>query len=207
VTTAAGDERPSQDSGETTRLLERVRAGDAEAAEAVYERLYADMRRIAERLLRSQRRDHTLAPTALVHEAYIKMAGAESEKHWADSVHALAVAARAMRQILSNYAREKKAEKRGGAEPRERLTLAGVAGSDGDAEVDLVAFDEALERLSALDERQGRIAELRILGGLDVAQVATLLGVSTRTVELDWRMAKQALRSWLAPDATKEGSS
>lgn len=181
--------------GETTRLLDRVRLGDAMAAEAVFARLYDDMHRIAAKLFRSQRRDHTLAPTALVHEAYLKMAGAGSEKHWKDSVHALAVAARAMRQVLANHARDRQADKRGGQEARERLTLAGVAGSEGD--VDLVAFHEALERLSALDERQGRIAELRILGGLEIEQIATLLGVSTRTVELDWRMAKQSLSKWL----------
>lgn len=191
--------RVNDDPGETTRLLDRVRAGDAKAAEAVFARLYDDMHRIAARLFRSQRRDHTLAPTALVHEAYLKMAGAGSEKHWKDSVHALAVAARAMRQVLANHARDRAAGKRGGDEVRERLTLAGVAGPGGDRDVDLVAFHEALEKLAALDERQGRIAELRILGGLEIAQVATLLGVSERTVELDWRMAKQALQRALAP--------
>jgi len=197
--------RVNDDPGETTRLLDRVRAGDAKASEAVFARLYDDMHRIAMRLFRSQRRDHTLAPTALVHEAYLKMAGAGSEKHWKDSVHALAVAARAMRQVLANHARDRAAGKRGGDEARERLTLAGVAGPGGDRDVDLVAFHEALEKLAALDERQGRIAELRILGGLEIAQVATLLGVSERTVELDWRMAKRSLARWLAP-TTRPGA-
>jgi RNA polymerase sigma factor (TIGR02999 family) len=185
------------DPGETTRLLDRVRAGDRAAAEAVFARLYDDMRRIAERVFRTQRRDHTLEATALVHEAYLKMAGDDHVAKWRDSVHALAVAARAMRQVLANHARERAAGKRGG-EGRERLTLSAVPGEEG-RDVDLVAFHEALERLSALDERQGRIAEYRLLGGLSTDQIATLLGVSPRTVELDWKMAKQSLSRWLAP--------
>jgi RNA polymerase sigma factor (TIGR02999 family) len=182
----------TRDPGDATRLLDRVRAGDAEAEGLLFARLYDDMRRIAGRLFRSQRADHTLGSTALVHEAYLKIAGAGSEATWKDSAHALAVAARAMRQVLANHARDRAAQKRGGAAARARVTLAGVAGAGGD-EVDAIEFHEALERLSSLDARQGRIAEMRLLAGLSTEQIATLLGVSTRTVELDWRMAKREL--------------
>jgi RNA polymerase sigma factor (TIGR02999 family) len=188
--------------GEATRLLERVRAGDEEASAALFDRLYDPMRRIAARLFRSQRRGHTLDATALVHEAFLKMAGRGAEAGWKDEAHALAVAARAMRQVLSNHARNRAAAKRGGGLRRERVTLAGVAGAG--AEVDLLDFHEALERLAALDERQARIAEMRCLGGLSVEAIATLLGVSTRTVELDWRMAKETLGRALG--ATEPGA-
>jgi RNA polymerase sigma factor (TIGR02999 family) len=189
---------------DTARLLERLRDGDPQAAEALFALLYEDLRRIAGRLFRSQRRTHTLEPTALVHEAYLKMVGADRAQGYADRAHVLAVAARAMRQVLANHARDRAAQKRGGGADRERVTLAGVAGTGG-AAVDAVAFHEALDRLAALDDRQARIAEMRLLGGLGVEEVAVLLGVSTRTVELDWRMAKQALAAWLAP-ATEGGS-
>jgi RNA polymerase sigma factor (TIGR02999 family) len=186
--------------GETTRLLERVRGGDEGAAQQVFALLYDDMRRIAGRVFRTQKASHTLEPTALVHEAYLKMAGAGGGAAWRDSAHALAVAARAMRQVLANHARDRAAQKRGGKAPRDRLTLSGVAGNA--AETDAVEFHEALERLTALDERQGRIAEMRLLGGLSTEQIAVLLGVSPRTVELDWRMAKQTLAGWLSPGTT-----
>jgi RNA polymerase sigma factor (TIGR02999 family) len=182
--------------GEATRLLERVRAGDEDASRELFERLYADMRRIAGRLFRGQRRGHTLDATALVHEAFLKVAGRGNEARWKDGAHALAVAARAMRQVLANHARDRAAHKRGGGLSRARVTLAAVAdpaaaGSGG--EVDLLDLHDALERLAALDERQGRIAEMRLLGGLPLETIATLLGVSLRTVELDWRMAKETL--------------
>jgi len=186
------------DPGEATRLLERVRAGDVEASRELFDRLYADMRRIAGRLFRSQRAGHTLEPTALVHEAFVKIAGRENEARWKDGSHALAVAARAMRQVLANHARDRAAQKRGGGPARARVTLAGVAIGDATgAGVDLLDFHDALERLAALDERQAKIAEMRLLGGLPVESIATLLGVSTRTVELDWRMAKDALARFL----------
>ncbi len=180
-------------SGDATRLLLRLQAGDAAAGEALYALLYDDLRRIAGRLFRRQRASHTLGPTALVHEAWLKLAGAGSEDRWRDSAHALAVAARAMRQVLVNHARDRAAAKRGGPARGARLTLAGLAADDGEAPASAAALGEAFERLEALDARQARIAELKLLGGLSTGQVATLLGVSTRTVELDWRMAKEVL--------------
>jgi RNA polymerase sigma-70 factor, ECF subfamily len=183
--------------GEATRLLERVRAGDRSADDALYALLYEDLKRIATRLFRGRSAGHTLGPTALVNEAYLKLAGAGSEARWKDSAHALAVAARAMRQVLVNHARDRTAEKRGGKD-RRRLTLSGLASSpDDDRAVDAAALNEALERLEALDPRQARIAEYKLLGGLSTDQIAELLGVSPRTVELDWRMAKDVLARWL----------
>jgi RNA polymerase sigma factor (TIGR02999 family) len=178
------------DAAQTDRLLVRAREGDPDASRALFARIYDDLRRVAGRLFRSQRGGHTLAATALVHEAYLKMAGA-SKPSWNDRAHALAVGARAMRQVLANHARDRAAQKRGGDAERARVTLAGVAA--GDVTVDLVAVHEAFERLEALDERQARIAQLRLLGGLSTEEIATLVGVSTRTVELDWRMAKRVL--------------
>lgn len=188
----------SMSAGEATQLLARLQAGDAAAGEALYGLLYDDLRRIAGRLFRTQRSGHTLGPTALVNEAWLKLAGAGSEARWQDSVHALAVAARAMRQVLANHARDRAAAKRGGAASRGRVTLAGLeAGAQGTV-VGAAALHEAFEHLAALDARQARIAELKLLGGLATEQIATLLGVSPRTVELDWRMAKDVLARQLA---------
>jgi len=185
--------------GQATRLLERVRAGDEGAGEALYAILYEDLKRIAERLFRGRRPGHTLGPTALVNEAYLKLAGAEGEHAWRDSAHALAVAARAMRQVLANHARDRAAKKRGGGRARRSLTVSELASPSDDRAVDAAALHEALSRLEALDPRQARIAELKLLGGLSTDQIAALLGVATRTVELDWRMAKQTLSEALGP--------
>jgi RNA polymerase sigma factor (TIGR02999 family) len=184
--------------GETTRLLERLHAGDAAAAEALFARLYDDLRRIAQRVF-GDRKGHTLEPTALVHEAWLKVAGAEEAPRWKDSAHALAVGARAMRQVLVNHARDRAARKRGGGERRERVTLAGVAAGDGSDGVDAIDLAAALDRLEALDARQARIAELKLFAGLDTARIATLVGVAPRTVELDWTMAKRELAASLGP--------
>ena len=190
---------PAPSPGETTRLLERLRAGDAAAAEEVFARLYDDLKRIAARIF-GGRRGHTLEPTALVHEAYLKIAGADEAPKWNDSAHALAVGARAMRQVLANHARDRAAAKRGGAAKRERITMAGVAGAGADDVVDALALNDALDRLATLDVRQGKIAELRLFGGLPTDRIATLLGVAPRTVELDWSMAKRQLSTWLGAD-------
>ncbi len=174
-------------------MLERLRAGDDGAAAPLYALLYEDLRRIAGRLFRGQRPGHTLGATALVHEAYVKIAGAGGEERWKDSAHALAVAARAMRQVLANHARDRAAAKRGGGVARGKVTLAGLAADSGDRAVDAAALHEAFVRLEALDARQAEIAQMKLLGGLTAEQIGTLLGVSTRTVELDWRMAKRVL--------------
>lgn len=161
---------------------------DAPPIDRLVEGAYAELRRLAERYLGSA--DRTLQPTAVVHEAYLKLAATDPEA-WADREHFLAVAARAMRQILVDAARRRLADKRGG--DRSRVTLTGLpeAGPDG---LDTLSLDEALTRLGALDPRQARVVELRFFGGLTVPEVAQVLDQSTATVERDWRRARAWLR-------------
>jgi RNA polymerase sigma-70 factor (ECF subfamily) len=152
--------------------------------------LYDELRRLAAGVLRGQRPDHTLQPTALVHEAYLKLA-ASAGGALAGRTHLLATAARAMRQILVDHARARATEKRGAGAVQVTLSLAGASGEP--SAFDLLAFDEALRRLEALDGQQVRIVELRYLVGLSVEEVAEVLGVSATTVKRDSAMA----RAWL----------
>ncbi|HWL95108.1 MAG TPA: ECF-type sigma factor [Phycisphaerae bacterium] len=187
---------PNASGHQVTTILQRVNAGDAGAADDLLPLVYEELRLAAGRLFRSQSRSHTLQPTALVHEAYLRMVKAEvgSPQSLKSRAHFCRVAAKAMRQILINHARDKRAAKRGGEFDRERMTLCD-AESPGDAhEADVLSVHESLERLALLDERQAAICELRFFGGLTVDEIAEGLGVSKRTVELDWKMAK----SWLA---------
>ena len=152
--------------------------------------LYDELRRLAAGVLRGQRPDHTLQPTALVHEAYLKLS-ASAGGALADRTHLLATAARAMRQILVDHARARSTGKRGGGAVQVTLSLAGASAEP--SAFDLLAFDEALRRLEALDGQQVRIVELRYLVGLSVEEVAEVLGVSATTVKRDSAMA----RAWL----------
>jgi RNA polymerase sigma-70 factor (ECF subfamily) len=163
-----------------------------------FDALYAELHAMAGRLFRSQRQDHTLQPTALIHEAYLKMAKADAV--WNDRTHFMATAARAMRQILVNHARDKNAGKRGGGVDRLRVTLSGVSLERGPPDLDLLTLNEALERLSELDARQARVAELRLFGGLTTRETADAIEMSPRTVELEWRMAKSFLAQQLGDD-------
>jgi RNA polymerase sigma factor (TIGR02999 family) len=154
----------------------------AELLPAVFSELYG----LAEHFLRGQRPDHTLQPTALVHEAYLRLAKGNQE--WTDKNHFFRVAAAAMRHILVNHARDRSRQKRGGG--RQRVPLDDVVDVlEGQSE-DLVALDEALLRLAATDARQARVVELRFFGGLTVDETAEVLGVSARTVKGDWQVAK-----------------
>ena len=155
-------------------------------------RLYAELRALAASFLGRERVGHTLQPTALVHEAWIRLSS-EDDERWADRAHVFAVSAQVMRRVLVDHARRKQAAKRGG--DRERITLSPDITPSPDAEeVDLLALDEALDRLAALDERQARVVELRFFAGLTVEEAAEALGVSERTVAGDWRLA----RAWLS---------
>jgi RNA polymerase sigma factor (TIGR02999 family) len=182
-------------------MLSRVRAGDSVAAGELFSLLYGELRGLAGALFRSQKARHTLQPTALVNEAFLKiMKPADGPSPWEDRAHFFAVAARAMRQILVNHARDRSAQKRGGALDARRVTLSGAAAPGGPDELDVLAVDEALEALAALDERQARIAELRFFAGLTNKEVAEATGRSLRSVELDWTMAKSFLASRLGDD-------
>ena len=150
---------------------------------------YDELRRLAARAMRDQRPDHTLQPTALVHEVFLKLAGSSHEP--VDRAHLLATAARAMRQILVDHARARSSEKRGGGAVRVTLSLAETPAEP--QVLDLLAFDDALRRLEALDGQQVRIVELRYIVGLSVDETAEALSVSPRTIKRDAAMAK----AWL----------
>jgi len=152
------------------------------------EDVYAHLRAVAGTYFRGRAANHTLQPTALVHEAWLRMAKSDSAP--TDREHFMAVAARAMRQILVDHARRRGAQKRGG--DRERISLTGLPG-DAPGELDVLAVDAALTELAQLNERQARIVELRFFGGLTVPETADALDVSVATVEKDWRRA----RAWL----------
>jgi RNA polymerase sigma factor (TIGR02999 family) len=179
-----------------SELFGRWRAGDPGVAEELVARVYGDLRRIARRQLARERAGHTLQPTALAHEAYLKLA-AQERVAWNGRTHYLAVAALAMRRILVSHARERGAAKRGGEAVRVTLDPE-LAVAEG--EIDVAALDEALEALASKDARAARVVELRFFGGLTIAETAEVLGVSPATVKVDWSLA----RSWLYRKLTGE---
>jgi RNA polymerase sigma-70 factor, ECF subfamily len=152
--------------------------------------LYGELRRVAAGALGRERRDHTLQPTALVHEAFLRLVGQRAG--WQSRAHFLGVAAQAMRRILVDHARRRSAAKR--PDPRARVTLSGLALPGGAVDVDLLDLDGALARLAELDPRAARVVELRGFAGCSAAEAAEVLGVSEATVARDWRMAQSWLR-------------
>jgi RNA polymerase sigma-70 factor (ECF subfamily) len=173
--------------------------GDKPSAEELLPIVYDELRRLAARYLSGERPGHTLQPTALVHEAYIKLVDM-TRVDWQGRTHFFAVGARVMRNLLIDHARGRGRAKRGGK--LQRVTLAGNVQPFGGAELDLdrlLVVDEALQRLAELDERQARVVELRFFGGLTVPEVSQLLGVSQRTVEGDWTHA----RAWLLRELSR----
>jgi RNA polymerase sigma factor (TIGR02999 family) len=191
------DARPTQ-AGEVTRILQAAGNGDAAAAQRLFPLVYDELRALAGGIFQSQGPHHTLQPTALVHDAYLRMVG-QPEGAWKDRAHFLAVAAQAMRQILIDHARRKKAEKRGSG--WERVTLDDVMTLEGERTLDVLALDEALQRLSHLDERKARVVELRFFGGLTNEEVASVLDVARATVADDWTVARAWLRGELSRGA------
>jgi RNA polymerase sigma factor (TIGR02999 family) len=174
-----------------TALLEDLAGGDAEALDRLFPIVYEELRRVAHGQLHLERAGHTLNTTALVHEAYLKLVKHPPDVQWQSRVHFFAVAARAMRQILVNYAKARSRAKRGGDAPHVSLEEA-VVMPEARAE-ELVALDEALDRLEAMSERQSRVVECRYFGGLTIEETAQVLGVSVVTVKRDWATA----RAWL----------
>jgi len=184
--------RPSS-SDPVTELLARWSRGDSAAGEALVPLVYDELRRIARRCLagKDKNKDHTLQPTALVHEAYLRLTKAgEDPSQWQDRVHFFATAARAMRQILVDHARKHMAAKRGGG----AITLVFQdSAAPQKAILDLLALDDALNRLADLDARQCQIVELRFFGGLSIEEAARVVDVSAATAKRDWATA----RLWL----------
>ena len=174
-----------------TQLLGDLRAGDQSALAGLVESVQAELRRLAAGHLRRERQDHTLQPTALVNEAYLRLIDQRAQD-WESKQHFLAIASTAMRRVLLEHARARLAEKRGGA--LERVTLFEVPSAMDERPESLVALDEALEHFAAIDPDNARIVELRWFGGLGVAETASVLGVSSRTVERGWRAAAAWLR-------------
>jgi RNA polymerase sigma factor (TIGR02999 family) len=177
-------------SGRVTQLLVRWREGDQEALDKLMPLVYDELRRLAQHYLRRERADHTLQSTALVHEAYVRLVGQDSPP-WQSRAHFFGIAARLMRQILVEHARAHQAAKRGGHSFK--LTLEDAAVVPQAADVDLVALDDALKKLSALDARQSRIVELRFFAGLTIEDAAEVLEISRATVAREWTIA----RAWL----------
>lgn len=195
--------RPAPD--QITRHLRELQDGDASAVERLLPGVYQELRALAERAFRDQAQHHTLQPTVLVHDAYLRLVGGAGGA-FSDRKHFYRVAAIAMRQLLVDYARARGAAKRGGRQNRVMLEEVEPR-SDGLAGIDLVALDEALTELAELDERLVRVVELRFLAGLTVDEVAEALEVSPRTVALDWKMARSWLRRRLGGDEEDAGES
>ena len=180
--------------GEVTRLLQAWKQGDREALESLIPLVYGNLHRMAERHFRRERPGHTLQPTAIVNEVYLRLAGAAGQA-WQNRTHFYAAAARSMRHILVDHARSREAKKRGGQGARYLLDTTVMVEPRA---VDLIAVDDALEKLSALDPEQGRVVELRFFAGLTEVETADVLGLSEATVHRKWLSAKAYLHRELA---------
>jgi RNA polymerase sigma-70 factor, ECF subfamily len=183
--------------GEVTSLLAAWGKGDASALNKLMPLVYAELHRIARRVWSQQQQNNTLQPTALIHEAYLKLANAESAS-FQDRCHFFAVASTAMRQILVNHARSHLAAKRGGGGGNVSLDEAQRAVDQEAAEI--ISLHEALEALQSVDQRKSKVVEMRYFGGLSIEETAEALGVSIGTVNRDWRLA----RSWLIREMKRE---
>lgn len=181
----------ASDSDDLTRLLIEIRSlEDRDQADRLFTAVYAELRRTAADLMRRERSDHTLRPTALVHEAYLRLIR-QDRVCWENRAHFFGIAARAMRQVLVEYARRRAADKRGGGSTR--VTLGDNLDEDRDSVCDVIDLHRALDKLAGLDKRMSDVVELKTFGGLETREIGHVLGVSTRTVEGDWTFA----RRWL----------
>jgi RNA polymerase sigma factor (TIGR02999 family) len=175
-------------------LVDRATRGDAPALEALMPLVYAELRRLAAHYLKGERPGQTLQPTALVHEAYLKLLKDRPER-WQNRAHFSAIAAHAMRQVLIERARARDALKRGGGQPRVTFDE-GLPAAAPEPSMDMLALDAALDRLAALDPGQARIVELRYFGGLSIEETAEAMKISPATVKRHWAAA----RAWLAKE-------
>lgn len=185
-----------EDKGQATQLLKALRAGDGAAAERLLPLVYAELHRVANAYMRRERPDHTLQPTALINEAYLRLI--REDVDWNSRAHFVGFAAHVMRRVLVDYARARHAEQRGGGaervELREELAIAPERLEE------ITLLDEALERLAKREPRQARVVELRYFGGLSIEQIGSALGVAPRTVKRDWALARIWLFEELRPE-------
>jgi RNA polymerase sigma factor (TIGR02999 family) len=186
----------AESSADLTGLLQAWRQGSAGARDELLERVYAHLKRIAAAQLRSERDGHTLQPTALVHEAYLRLIH-QAKVDWRDRAHFFGLVAATMRRVLIDHARRRQSRKRQHGEQFPGLTIAGAAAP----EVDLLDLDRALERLAAESGRAAQVVEMRYFAGLEIDEVADCLGVSPATVKRDWEFA----RTWMRVELREEG--
>jgi RNA polymerase sigma-70 factor, ECF subfamily len=191
----------SRHAGDITQLLGAAKTGDQRASAALAELVYEELRQIARRQMRRERPGHTLQPTALVHEAFVKLLG-KSRQAWQGRAHFFASAANVMNRILIDHSRAVRAQKRGG-NCAARLPLDENIPEKCVARDQVLAIEQALTRLQTLDPRQSRVVEMRIYGGLTERQVAQALGMSERTVKRDWNMALAYLHSEMSRSTPK----
>ena len=181
--------------GSVTQLLFELREGNQEAANRLVPLVYGELRRMAGAYMQRERPGHTLQATALVNEAYMRLAG-DAPGQWQNRVHFFAIAAHTMRQVLMEHARRRHAAKRGGIEARKVDIDAELLIDDRKLE-DVMAIDELLQRLAQIDPRQSRLVELRFFGGLNLEESGEVMGVSPTTLKREWRLAKAWLsREW-----------
>jgi len=183
------------DKTEITRVLRTVSGGDPTAVNTLMEMVYGELRRIAGHYFKREAEGHTLQPTALVHEAYLQLVNVK-DVEWKDRNHFFAIAAKTMRQILVRHAIRKKSIKRGGG--LERVSLDEGLALSREKTVDILVMEEGLRELERRDPRSAQIVELRFYGGLEEADVAETMGLSRRTVQLEWRHTKAWLRNYLS---------
>lgn len=192
---------PDTSTQELTQMLIQLSEGKTQVVNDILPLIYDELRSLASNYLRRERSDHTLQPTALVHEAYIKLID-QTQVKWQNRAHFFGIAANIMRRILVDYARKHHAEKRGGDAEKMPLEEEILIVSEGKS-AELLALDEALENLAKVDPQKSKIVELRYFGGLSVEETAEVLGVSEITVKRHWRMAKAWLYGQLANDQEK----
>jgi RNA polymerase sigma-70 factor, ECF subfamily len=185
----------ASDGGEVTQLLKAMNDGDRAAADRLLPLVYAELHRLATSYMRRERQDHTLQPTALINEAYMRLA--KEDLDWQNREHFIGIAAHVMRRVLVDYARSHKAQIRGGELRRVELEE-GLAISVERTE-ETLALDEALNRLTEVNPRQAKVVELRYFGGLSMEQIAAALAIAPRTVKRDWALA----RIWLFKELRK----
>ncbi len=200
------------DPHDITILLNRVNKGDLGASDELFAMVYGELRRVAKNLMRGERTEHTLQPTALVHEVWLRLLGSAqggvSElgpntgldgNQWSGREHFLRAAARSMRRLLVDHARAKRAVKRGGG--NERVALDDIVAVYEEKGIDVVSLSEAMTQLESVDSQLARMVELRFFGGLGNPEVASILGVSTRTCERGWHTARAFLKKQLGESA------